>query len=191
MHASLTLIMRALITRVLSASVVVDGAVVGSIERGLLVLLGAGSKDGSDDSAWIIKKILEAKVFNGAEDGKAWSESARSLGLPVLIVSQFTLHASLKAAKPDFKRAAGTGVAQELYSSFLESLRSEHGAERVATGVFGAMMQVSSINDGPVTLWIDSKNRKCRTFEDDAEAGEGGGGGGGGGGCEVASSKEH
>ena len=164
-----------MITRVLSASVVVDGAVVGSIERGLLVLLGCGSKDTPDDSAWIIKKILDAKVFNGVEDGKAWSESVRSLGLSVLIVSQFTLHASLKSAKPDFKRAASTGVAQELYKNFLAELRSEHGADRVASGVFGAMMQVSSNNHGPVTLWIDSKNRKCRTFEDDAEAGEGGG----------------
>jgi len=170
--------MRALIQRVSSASVTVDGAAVGEIARGLVVLVGVGRADTADDVAWTVNKVLGARLFEGP-DGRAWGASARSLALPLLVISQFTLHASLKSPKPDWKGAAGADAARGLFDALLAALRAEHGAARVQTGVFGAMMSVALVNEGPCTVALDSKNRAFAGFDEAGGAGEGGQGGGG------------
>lgn len=160
--------MRALIQRVTRASVSVDGVVVGEIARGLLVLLGVGKADTAEDGDWLIKKLLSARLFPDDARGRAWSASCEKLGLPLLVISQFTLHGTLKKPQPDFHRSAPSGVARELFDGVIAALRAKHGAERIQTGAFGEMMEVSLVNDGPVTLMIDSKNRNFE-FDEDAE----------------------
>jgi len=175
--------MRALIQRVSSASCVVEGAAVGEIARGLVVLVGVGRADTADDVAWVANKVLGARLFEGP-DGRAWGASARALALPLLVISQFTLHASLRSPKPDWKAAAGADAARGLFDALVAALRAEHGADRVQTGVFGALMSVALVNEGPCTVAIDSKNRAFAGFD---EAAGGGGGGGGGAAAEGAS----
>lgn len=159
--------MRALITRVLSASVTVNGALVASIDRGLLVLVGVGVADSPDDVKWLAAKLSAARVFESPE-GRAWSRSAPALALPLLLVSQFTLHASLRKAQPDFHRSAKADAARALFDALVATLRAAHGAAAVQTGAFGEMMQVASVNEGPVTLWVDSHNRDFAFYEDGA-----------------------
>ena len=157
--------MRALISRVLSASVAVDGLTISSIERGLLVLIGVGNADTTDDVKWITTKLLNARLFSSPESGKAWSKSATHLSLPLLLVSQFTLHGSLRKAQPDFHHAAKADSARFLFDSLIGELRKTHGEEMIQIGAFGEMMQVASVNDGPVTLWLDSHNRDNDYYE--------------------------
>lgn len=159
--------MRALIQRVTRASVSVNGVIVGEITRGLLVLLGVGKTDTPEDGEWVVKKLLAARLFPDDARGRAWSASCEKLGLPLLVISQFTLHGSLKKAQPDFHKSAPAAVARELFDGVVASLRAKHGAERIQTGAFGEMMEVQLVNDGPVTLMLDSKNRNF----DDADGG--------------------
>ena len=166
--------MRAIIQRVTRASVTVNNAVVGEIGPGLLVLVGVGLRDTPDDVAWLVGKLLAARLFTSAA-GRPWGASAATLGLPLLVISQFTLHGSLKKAQPDFHRSAPGGVARELFDSVVAGLRERHGAERVRTGAFGEMMAVDSCNDGPVTLALDSKNRAFAVWDEPREQAEGGG----------------
>jgi D-tyrosyl-tRNA(Tyr) deacylase len=170
--------MRVVLQRVTRACVTVDGAVVGSIDRGVLCLLGFCTEDtdpskNEENLAWLCNKVLSARLW--AVDGKQWAGSCKSLGLPVLLVSQFTLHGSLTKPKPSFHRSLGTAAATALWGDAVRVFSAAHGAARIQTGTFGAMMQVELINDGPVTLALDTANREDAMWEKAA----GGGGGGG------------
>jgi D-tyrosyl-tRNA(Tyr) deacylase len=141
---------RAVVSRVGSASVTVDGAVVGEIGRGLLALVGVGRSDDAAAARTMARKVHELRVFPG-EDGAV---SACDLGLPVLVVSQFTLYADTrKGRRPSWQDAAPGEVAEPLVDEVVAELR-RRGAT-VATGVFGARMAVASVNEGPMTLLLE------------------------------------
>lgn len=144
--------MRAVVTRVKSASVVIDGKVNGQIDRGFLVLLGIGPEDTAEICARMAEKVAHVRVFPD-EAGKM-NQSIEQAGGSFLVVSQFTLYADLKKRRPGFSHAARPELARPLYEQFIRELRekgfvAEHG-------MFGADMQVESVNDGPVTLLFDS-----------------------------------
>ena len=153
--------MRALLQRVTRASVLVDGTSVGEIGRGLLAFIGIDVDDTTVDEEWIVRRVLACRLFESPE-GRAWAGSIASMHLPILIVSQFTLGASCRKPKPDFHRAMPADLARASFARLVEAFRCAHPAGRgaVATGQFQAMMQVELINDGPVTVLIDSKD-KC------------------------------
>lgn len=155
--------MRALLQRVSNANVVVDGAVVGQIGNGIMALIGIAREDTDDDIRWLVNKVLSCRIFE--HEGKHWHASAKALDYEILLVSQFTLHASTKKPKPDFHRSASTEHARALFEAVVSAFKKEHKPERIHTGVFGAMMSVSLCNEGPVTLWIDSKNRDDLPWE--------------------------
>jgi D-tyrosyl-tRNA(Tyr) deacylase len=141
---------RAVVSRVSSASVTVDGAVVGEVGRGLLALVGVGRDDDGDRARALARKVHELRVFP-TEDG---ARSAADLGLPVLVVSQFTLYADTRRGRrPSWDGAAPGEVAEPLVEEVVAELR-RRGAT-VATGVFGARMAVASVNDGPMTLLLE------------------------------------
>lgn len=151
-------LMRAVIQRVSQASVTIAGQVRGAIGPGLLVLLGVEEPDGSDDVEWLSGKIVRLRVFSD-EQGQM-NRSIQEIQGGILAISQFTLHASIrKGNRPSFVRAARPEKARPLYEAFVRQLGAELG-KPVATGEFGALMQVSLTNDGPVTLWIDSRQRE-------------------------------
>ena len=145
--------MRAVVQRVSSARVEVDGEVTGSIGRGLLVLLGVGQGDTEKQAAWLAEKIAGLRIFED-EAGKM-NLSAEEVGGGVLVVSQFTLLADCrKGRRPSFTEAAPPEVAERLYQEFVRRVR-ECGV-RVETGVFQAKMRVHLVNEGPVTIWLDT-----------------------------------
>lgn len=149
--------MRAVIQRVSSASVSIGGAVVSSIGRGLLVLLGIGQDDDDMDLDYLVRKIAALRIFDDSEG--VMNLSVTDVGGDVIVVSQFTLMASTrKGNRPSYIDAAGHGKAIPLYESFCRSLSDAIGRQ-VGTGQFGADMQVALVNDGPVTICIDSKNK--------------------------------
>jgi len=151
-------LMRAVIQRVSQASVTIAGQVRGAIGPGLLVLLGVEEPDGSDDVEWLSGKIVRLRIFSD-EQGQM-NRSIQEIQGGILAISQFTLHASIrKGNRPSFVRAARPEKARPLYEAFVRQLGAELGRP-VATGEFGALMQVSLTNDGPVTLWIDSRQRE-------------------------------
>ncbi len=148
--------MRAVIQRVSSASVTIGGAVKSSIGQGLLVLLGIGHEDGQEDIAWLVKKISGLRIFD--DDSGVMNRSVMDVGGEVLVVSQFTLMASTKKGnRPSYIGAAGHELAIPLYEQFCAALSSAVGRP-VGTGEFGADMKVALVNDGPVTICIDTKN---------------------------------
>ena len=148
--------MRALIQRSQQASVTIAGEVVATISHGLVVLLGVEHEDTAEDAAWLAGKISQMRIFGDAEG--RMNLSVKDAGGAVLVVSQFTLHASTKKGnRPGFTRAARAEVAIPLYEEFLALLRQELP---VQCGVFGADMQVALINDGPVTIWMDSRAKE-------------------------------
>lgn len=150
--------MRAVLQRVSRASVAVDGAVTGEIRRGLLVLVGVAPDDTPDDIAWLAGKIAQQKLF--ADETGRINLSVVESGGGVLVVSQFTLLASThKGTKPSWHRAAGPEVAVPLYEAFVRKTEELLGRP-VATGEFGAMMEVALVNDGPLTLVLDSRLRE-------------------------------
>ena len=152
--------MRILLQRVRQADVKVDGAVCGEIGRGLLLFVGMEAGDAKDDIQWICKKTLRMRIFNDSE-GKM-NHSLLDVGGEVLLVSQFTLHAiTKKGDRPSFIRSAPPAIALPLYDLLVQELEKRL-VSPIATGRFGANMQVSLINDGPVTILLDSKNRKNR-----------------------------
>ena len=147
--------MRAVVQRVSKASVTVQGRVTGSIERGLLVLVGIAGDDTDEDIAWLAGKIAGQKLF--ADESGRMNLSVTETGGGVLVVSQFTLLASTrKGTKPSWHRAAAPELAVPLYQKFLAAMEAVIG-HPVATGEFGAMMEVALVNDGPVTLVLDSR----------------------------------
>jgi D-aminoacyl-tRNA deacylase len=146
--------MRAVVQRVSRASVTVDGNVVGAIEAGLLVLLGAGSGDTATDLAYLVDKIVNLRIF--ADDAGKMNRSVLDIGGGVLVVSQFTLYGDArKGRRPAFTDALEPVAAKALYLQSLEALRAA-GVTQVAAGVFAADMKVELVNDGPVTLLLDS-----------------------------------
>jgi len=150
--------MRAVVQRVKSASVTIENRVVGTIDRGLVVLLGIEMADTLDDLEWLAGKLTNQRLFSG-DDGP-WTRSVIDIEGGILLVSQFTLHASTrKGTKPSWHRAAKPEQAIPLYEAMASKLRDLVGRP-IATGQFGAMMDVALVNDGPVTLLIDSKTRE-------------------------------
>ncbi len=150
--------MRAVIQRVLEAAVTVDGDTVSKIGQGLLILLGVEGGDAMDDVAWLGGKVARLRVFPDAE-GKM-NQSVGDIGGEIIVVSQFTLHASTKKGnRPSFLRAAVPGISEPLYEAFCAALELEVG-KPVGRGVFGAEMKVALVNDGPVTIVIDSRARE-------------------------------
>ena len=150
--------MRVVIQRVSKGSVTIDGEVRGKIGQGFVVLLGIEEADGAEDIDWLCGKIARLRVFN--DDDGLMNSSLAEVGGGVLVISQFTLHASTKKGnRPSFNRAAKPEVAIPLYEQFIATLESELG-QAVQVGEFGADMKVALINDGPVTLTIDTKNRE-------------------------------
>ena len=148
--------MKAVIQRVSSASVMVEGKIVGEIERGFLVLLGVKRGDTTEDAAYLARKIAKLRVFND-EAGKM-NLSLEQVGGAVLAVSQFTLYASTRDGnRPGFSEAAAPDDGNRLYKTFCELLRNE--SISVQTGIFQTEMKVSLVNDGPVTIIIDSSER--------------------------------
>ena len=147
--------MRVVIQRVRAASVAVDGKICGKIDAGLLVLAGFEAEDAPADIDWMAGKIVRLRLFS--DDGGVMNRSVVEAGGEILAVSQFTLYASVKKGnRPSWTRAARGDVSQPLFDQFVARLAAELG-KPVPTGVFGADMVVSLINDGPVTLTIDSK----------------------------------
>jgi D-tyrosyl-tRNA(Tyr) deacylase len=150
--------MRAVIQRVSQASVTIAGAVKGSISRGLLVLLAVEDADTDTDIEWLSGKIARLRVFDDAQG--VMNLSVQEIGGEVLVVSQFTLFASThKGNRPSYIRSAKPPVAIPLYEKFVARLAQDLG-KPVQTGEFGAMMEVSLVNDGPVTIIVDSKLRE-------------------------------
>ena len=149
--------MRAVIQRVSQAAVTIAGEVRGAIGPGLVVLLGIEEADRADDVEWLCGKIVRLRIFSDA-DGQM-NRSVREIQGGILVISQFTLHASTrKGNRPSFIRAARPETARPLYEAFVRQVEDDLG-QPIATGEFGALMQVSLINDGPVTLWIDTRQK--------------------------------
>ena len=150
--------MRAVIQRVKQASVTIESQVRGAIAQGLLVLIGIEEADTAEDVSWLTGKIARLRLF--ADECGVMNRSVQEIGGEILVVSQFTLHASTrKGNRPSYIRAARPELAIPLYEQFVQALEAELG-KPVPTGEFGAEMAVALINDGPVTIWIDSKARE-------------------------------
>ena len=150
--------MRIVVQRVSRASVEVEEQVKGSIGRGLLVLVGIEEADTGEDVEWIAGKIVHLRIF--PDEQGVMNKSCLETGGEILLISQFTLHAlTKKGNRPSYIRAARPEIAIPLYEHLIQVLTNLLG-KSIATGVFGADMQVSLINDGPVTIWMDSKNKE-------------------------------
>jgi D-aminoacyl-tRNA deacylase len=150
--------MRSVVQRVTQAGVVVDGKTVGEIGAGLLVLLGVEAADTREDIEWLAGKIARLRIF--PDSAGAMNQSVTEIGGQALVVSQFTLFASTrKGNRPSFIRAAPSEFAERMYTDFCRELETLVG-KPVQQGVFGAHMKVQLVNDGPVTIWIDSKRKE-------------------------------
>lgn len=150
--------MRAVIQRVTHASVKVDGEVTGQIGEGLLVLLGIEDADTEEDIAWLSNKIVNLRIFN--DESGVMNRSLLDTGGGILLVSQFTLHASTKKGnRPSYIRASKPSTAIPLYEKMILRLEQDSGG-KVQTGIFGADMKVELLNEGPVTIVIDTKNKE-------------------------------
>ena len=150
--------MRVVIQKVTEASVSIENQTVASIDKGLLVLVGIEDGDTNEDIAWLSSKIVNWRVFD--DDNGVMNLSVKEVEGEVLIVSQFTLHASTKKGnRPSYIKAARPEAAIPVYEAFIKQVETLLG-KRVPTGQFGAMMQVSLCNDGPVTIFIDTKNKE-------------------------------
>ncbi len=150
--------MRILIQRVEKASVSIEDQLVSSIENGMLVLLGIETTDNEEDLHWLVEKLMKLRIFN--DEKGVMNLNINQVNGEVLTISQFTLHASTrKGARPSYIRAARPEQAIPLYEKFL-ALVQEKTNQKTVSGIFGAEMKISLINDGPVSIWIDSKNRE-------------------------------
>ena len=150
--------MRVLIQRVRSASVTIDGQLHSSIGAGLLLLVGITADDGAEDIEYLAGKVVRLRIFD--DENGVMNLDVRQVGGEILVVSQFTLHASTrKGNRPSYIKAAPEAISRPLYERFAAGVGRALGRE-VATGEFGADMQVELVNDGPVTIWIDSRQRE-------------------------------
>lgn len=150
--------MRAVIQRVSRASVTVDGNITGSINTGLLVLLGIEDADNTEDIIWLSNKIVNLRIFN--DDEGVMNRSVKEMDGEILLVSQFTLHAATKKGnRPSYIRASKPDIAIPLYEQMISQLGQDLG-KKVPTGIFGADMKVDLLNDGPVTIIIDTKAKE-------------------------------
>ena len=150
--------MRAIIQRVSEASVTIDDKLKSSIKIGLLVLLGVGKEDTEEDLIWLVNKIARLRVFPG-ESGNV-DKGLQDIDAEVLVISQFTLFASTKKGnRPSFLNSAKPEIAEPLYEQFVKELENKLN-KKVETGVFGADMKVALVNDGPVTINIDTRNKE-------------------------------
>jgi D-aminoacyl-tRNA deacylase len=146
--------MRVLVQRVKSSQVTVNGEIIGKIGRGLNLLVGIADTDTDAEIDWMVRKCLELRVFPGDEGTERWQKSVQEINGELLVISQFTLYGDCrKGRRPSFDRSAAPKIAEDLYNSFVAKLRSYDLL--VETGEFGAMMQVSIENDGPVTLVLE------------------------------------
>ncbi len=140
--------------RVSEAQVTVDGTVTGAIGAGLLLLVGVGTADTPDDRAWLVRKVLGLRIF--ADEAGVMNRSIVDVGGELLAVSQFTLYASTRSGnRPGYSAAAAPAIAAPAFAAFVSDLARAAG-RHVPTGTFGAHMQVALVNDGPVTIWLDS-----------------------------------
>lgn len=150
--------MRLLIQRVSRASVEIQGEIYSQIEKGLLVLVGIEEADTQEDIDWLTGKLLRLRIFD--DEQGVMNLDVGQIGGQIMIVSQFTLHASTKKGnRPSYFRAAPEAISRPMYERFIQAVEQASG-QKVATGVFGADMKVGLVNDGPVTIWIDSRNRE-------------------------------
>ena len=150
--------MRVVLQRVSRASVTIEGKLKSSIEKGLLILLGIEDADEQDDIDWLIKKITQLRIFN--DENEVMNQSIIDVDGQVLVVSQFTLHANIKKGnRPSYIKASKPDFAVPMYEKFVETL-SKTMSKHVGTGKFGAMMNIELVNDGPVTIIMDSKNKE-------------------------------
>ncbi|MEY2828729.1 MAG: hypothetical protein RIQ33_587 [Bacteroidota bacterium] len=150
--------MKAVIQRVLNASVEINQQVSSSINNGYLILLGIANEDTADDIEWLANKIINLRIF--ADENGLMNLSIKQIGGEILLVSQFTLFAQTKGSnRPSFINAAKPDIAIPIYEKFITTLETKF-EKKIRTGVFGADMKISSINDGPVTIIIDTKNKE-------------------------------
>ena len=150
--------MKVVIQRVSSASVTIENKIVAQINQGLLVLVGIEDSDNQEDIDWLVSKIVHLRIF--ADDNNVMNLSVKDIDGNIIVVSQFTLQASSKKGnRPSYSKASKPEIAVPIYENFLQKMRFEFG-KPIQSGVFGADMQVSLINDGPVTIVIDSKDRQ-------------------------------
>lgn len=150
--------MRVVLQRVASASVTIEEKMVAEIQKGVLVLVGIEDADTQEDIDWLVTKITQLRIFG--DENEVMNLSVEEVNGDVLVVSQFTLHAATKKGnRPSYIKAARPEIAIPLYEKFVSSLETKLG-KKVPTGVFGADMKVALLNDGPVTIIIDSKNRE-------------------------------
>lgn len=150
--------MRTVIQRVSRANVSIEGKIVGAISRGMLILLGIEEDDKQEDVDWLVKKITQLRIFSDADD--KMNLSVKDVHGGFLVISQFTLHASTKKGnRPSYIRAARPEKAIPLYEAFVEELKKISELQ-VESGVFGAMMDISLVNEGPVTIFIDTKSKE-------------------------------
>ena len=150
--------MRAVVQRVSRASVTVDGKVISEIKRGLLVLLGIEDADTMEDITWLSKKIANLRIFNDTHG--VMNRSLLQEDGDVIVVSQYTLHAQTKKGnRPSYIKASKPDIAIPLYEDFIRQMELDLG-KKVGTGVFGADMKVELLNDGPVTIWMNTKNKE-------------------------------
>jgi D-tyrosyl-tRNA(Tyr) deacylase len=150
--------MKVVIQRVNEASVSIDGQVAGAIQKGLMVLLGIETADTMEDVDWLSNKIVQMRIFDDAEG--VMNLSVKEVGGNILLVSQFTLHASTKKGnRPSYIAAAKHDISIPLYEAMIKKLTADMGAP-IQTGVFGADMKVALVNNGPVTIIVDSKNKE-------------------------------
>ena len=150
--------MRSVIQRVTKASVMSDGKLNGSIGAGLLVFLGIEDADNKEDIEWLAGKIVNMRIFN--DDSGIMNRSVLDIAGEILMISQFTLHASTKKGnRPSYIKASKPDIALPLYEKMIQQLTDKLG-KKIGTGIFGADMKVELLNDGPVTIVIDSKNRE-------------------------------
>ncbi|XKL66348.1 hypothetical protein PGB90_009768 [Kerria lacca] len=161
--------MKTIIQRVSNASVTVDGEVISSIGTGLCILIGICREDTEKDINYIIQKILKLKLFEN-DERKKWSSSVVDKKYEILCVSQFTLYYSLKGNKLDFHHAMPFSESKPLYDKFLQSLRSQYKTELIKDGKFGASMVVDIVNDGPVTIQIESPKLKIEIDTESADS---------------------
>lgn len=147
--------MKVIIQRVTKASVSVGEDLISSIGKGLCVLVGISRKDTPKDAEYLVRKILNLRIFD-SDEGKRWDKSVMDKQYELLCVSQFTLDVIMKGNKPDFHEAMGPDLSQQFYENFLQQLRAAYSEEKIKDGKFGAMMQVHIQNDGPVTIPLES-----------------------------------